>query len=313
MKNLILSLFISYLAISCSTEEIIPDIDNSNISVATIMRKNYNTTTNTVISSTNFEIVNNKITKATDLNLINSQETISNYTYQSNIITNIITQRNGVLLSEQKFIYDSSNKIIEYKHDSFNSTGQIINSNKHVFNRIQDTIYSTWTRSTNNSSNFSPILSSKIVLDSNNNRTFIEKYDHLNNEYQKIITSYDSNNNIVSENHFTLFQNGNYINTLSNTYTYESAINPLSYIYTNTLGKETAMLLYHLQSNAINEVNVKSISPNSINSFISTFDTNSSFTILNTSNSNNHTFLSDYKTLVSNSVFTRFTYEFSFN
>lgn len=313
MKNLLFVLLISLLVISCNNDDVNFVNDDQEISVATIIRKNYNITTSAIISQINYEVVDNKITRAVSVNIVNSQQTTSNYLYLNNKLVKISTERNGVLISEQKYIYDSSNKIIEYKNDSFSSSGQLVNSDKHVFNRIQDTVYSVWTRSINNSNDYSPIMSSKIVLDQNMNRTYIEKYDHLNNEYKKIITTYDTNNNILNENHFRLFENGTYVNTLTNTYTYGSSINTLSFIYNNTFSKETLMLLYHLQSDAINDINVKSIVPNAIASFISTFDPSITFEISNEFNTSNYIFLSDYKTLVSNSLFSRFTYEYSFN
>ena len=202
MKNLFCTLFISLLVISCSSDNANLANEDQEISVATITRKNYNATTNTVISTINFEVVNNKITRTVNLNVVNSQQTTSNYVYLANKLTNISTERNGILISEQRFIYNASNKIIEYKSDTYNSNGQLINTNKHIFNRIQDTVYSTWTRSINNSNNYSLIMSSKIVLDQNMNRTYIEKYDHLNNEYKRIITTYDASNNILDENHY---------------------------------------------------------------------------------------------------------------
>lgn len=312
MKKLAFTFSILLLLVGC-TDENVTDVYPTDVSVSSIVRKNYNTTTNEIISSTTFGISNNKIIKTTGTNYINSQENISNYFYLSNILTNITSTRNGVVTSQNYYIYDSENKLIEYRSESYNALGEIQNSNKHIFTRIQDTIYSNWTRSINNSNQYSPIMSSKIVLDQNKNRTYFEYYDHLNNEFKKVVNTFDANNNILNENYYTLFSSGQYVNTLTNTYTYNSSINTLAYVNNKTYGKEVLMLLYHLQSNAINDINVKSYSTNTINTFNTTFDIDTTFTIINSTNNSNFSTSSEFNTLISNTLFTKFTYDYLFN
>lgn len=313
MKNIICLLTI-ILIVSCS-ESNSNDLssDNNNISVSSITRKNYNISSNAVLNSTIYNIGNNKILNSTSVNQQNSTQINSNYMYVSNLLTQINTFSNGDITSSTFLIYNTNSKLIEYRSETFNNQGEIQTINKNVFDRIQDTIYNQWSRKTTNSLDFQPIMSSKIVLNQNNNRTYFEYYDHVNNENFKILTTYDTNSNIIEEKKYLLSSNGLYSLVLTNSYSYNTSLNTLSFILSNTYSRENLMLLYHLQSSAINEFNVKSYSPNTLNNYTSSFDNTTTFNINNTIHSNNYCKQSDFKTLISNTLFSRFTYEFSFN
>lgn len=311
MKKIVLFFCLATLLLSCSAEDTSTNSDNT-ISVSSIIRKNYNATTDAVLSTIQYTIGNNKIMSVTGTNAQNTQQTNSVYTYLSNKITQITTSTNGVVTSNQYFVYNSANKLIEYRTESVNSSGEIQVINKNTFDRVQDTIYNYWTRKTSPSNDFSPIITSKIVLDENHNRTFFEYYDHLNNEFKKETLIYDAQNNIIQENHF-IYDGGQFVNTLTNNYNYSNTMNTLAYVLAETYGKETLMLFYHLQTGAINEINVKSYSPNTLANYTTTFSNDLSFTFSSTGTDANYSNFSEYKTYVAGVLFTKFTYNFSFN
>ena len=128
-------------------------------------------------------------------------------------------------------------------------------------------------------------------------------------------TTYDANNNIIKQEQFILDQNGNYTTSYSKEYNYGTAINTLAYINLQSLGKENMMLLYHLgnDSGPINEFEVKSYSPNVLNSFNTTLFLGYNFNVTNQTNSNNYCTNSEYSTFDSNILISKFTYEFLFN
>jgi hypothetical protein len=310
MKKLISILCLGILLIACN------DIDDNTtsepVSVSQIIRKNYNVTNNAILSTTTFEIVDNKIVQAIDYNSTTLSEVISTYNYVDNKIENITSTKSGIITSNNNYVYNSEGQLIEYLSETYDNTGQIQTTNKHIFVRIQDTINSYWTRKLAGSNDFYPIQTSKIVLDENKNRTFISFYDHLNDKFKKIETTYDTNNNILIENYSELYNNGIFTLYLSNYYTYDTTKNPLSLIMFKTLSKETSMLLYHLQPNAINNINVKSWTPNTLTGFSTTFDNQLTFNFNHTINTNNYIAYSEFLTGFSGSPFGKFTYEYIF-
>jgi hypothetical protein len=106
---------------------------------------------------------------------------------------------------------------------------------------------------------------------------------------------------------------GQQIPTTLNSASYTTNLNPLLLIFEKTYGRKTLMLLYHLQTNAINNINLRTISTNTIETYVTTFDLQTQFEINNTSLSNNFVNGSDYKTLYAGSTFSRFSLEFYFD
>lgn len=315
MKKLILSLILPFLLASCSEDNILEENTTPNISVSSIIRKNYNPTTNVVLSTHTTNVVNNKIQSILKTNSANSQTSISTYYYTNNKISLIETITNNILTNKTYFFYDSNNKLIEHRSDSYNNQGQIHASSKVNFNRIQGVIYADWTRNSINAPTYTPVTSSEIILDQNLNEIYCKKYDHLNNETKKMETLYDANNNIILQESFILNEDGTYTSLFSKNYTYGTAINTLSFVNLQSIGKENMMLLYHLGNDVgpINEFNVKDYSPNILNTFNSTLFIGNIFYVTNQSNSNNYCSNSEYSTFEGGNLSSKFTYEFIFN
>ncbi len=308
MKKITMLLFLSTL-VSCSNDNSM-STNTEDVSVASIIRKNYNGSTGAVLSTIEYTIGNNKIMSVTASNAQNSPQSVSVYSYLNNKITQITTSSNGVVTSTSYYIYNSANQLIEYRTEGSDSAGQLY-INKNTFERIQDTIYNHWTRKTPSSNDFFPIQSSKIVLDQNFNRTYFEYYDHLNNQTGKKIITYDAQSNILEEKSYLMDEFGQFQNTITNNYSYGTAKNTLSYVMLATFGKENMTLLYDLQTRALNEFIVKSYSPNVLTNFTSTFS-NVTFTITNTINNTNFCDFSEY-ICISGPIFSKFTYQFTFN
>lgn len=315
MKKLILSLSFLFILASCSEDNIEEENTPPSVSISSMIRKNYNPNTNTVLSTLTTNVVNNKIQSITTTNAANSIVSITTYNYTNNKISSIETTVNNILTRKTHYIYNSNDKLIEHRTDSYNSQGQILGTSKVTFNRIQGVIYADWTRNSISSTNFTPVLSSEIILDQNLNEIYCKKYDHLNNETRKMETTYDANNNIINQENFLLNQNGTYTSISTNNYTYMTAINTLAFLNLNSIGKENMMLLYHLSNDSgpINEFDVKSYSPNALNSFNTTLFFGYNFNITNQINSNNYCTNSEYTLLESNTPISKFTYEFIFN
>jgi len=311
MKKIFAIISILLVMTACTVESV-SENNTSSISVSSIIRKNYNTATGEVINTRTTSVVNNKIQSITAINQ-NGQQSLVNYNYVNNNISLIETFRNGILFSKNHYIYDSDNKLIEYRTEAYDNLGQIAATNKNTFNRIQGIIYSEWTRNSLTSPIFIPISSSEMVLDLNLNQTYFKEFDHLNNEFKEKETQYDANYNIIKEEYFVLGPNGVYVSTLTNNYTYGTGINTLSFINLQSIGKENMMLLYHLNSNAINEFNVISVSPNQLMTFNSTFSPDITFAINNQTNSDNYSLTNEFITLISNVLFARFDYEYLYN
>jgi hypothetical protein len=73
------------------------------------------------------------------------------------------------------------------------------------------------------------------------------------------------------------------------------------------------MMLYHLQTNALNSINARNCTPNSMQSYSTDFgDGTITFEIENTPFDTNYTKISDYKTFNSGALFSRFSLEYFF-
>lgn len=309
-KHLFLFFTTLFILSSCSND--VSETNNLDVSVSGMIRKNYNTTTGGILNTTNYEIVDNKIESTTSTNSQTTDVSSSVFNYSGNRLSNIVNSQNSVVNAQYHYVYDTNDKLVEYRSEAINPSGQITSINKHTFTHTSDTIYSQWTRSLD-AVTFSLISNAKIVLDSNGNQTFIEVFDNLNNETDQIIKTYDSNNNIVKEDFYTLDQNGTPINTLTNTIDYSTSKNTLYYIMEKTYGKDVLMLLYPYAGSAINNIDVKSYSPNSISTFNTTFEGDLTFSITNLANENSFSEFDEFKTFVSSAIFGKFTYEYYFN
>jgi hypothetical protein len=310
-QNYLLLLLLPFL-FSCSDDD-----DNSGtdqeLTLSGFVQKNYNvnSTPNVIIDSTYYQLQNNKIISIVRTNVATSVSNNTVYEYLGNKITNTTSFVNGVMSLKNNYLYDTNDKLIEFRQESYNPSNQITVIQKHTFIHTQDTIFSQWKRSTNNGISFTDIANFKIVLDQNNNRTYFEDHDMTNNSKERILTTYDANNNMLSEQCFNVLNNGDLILNLTNSATYSNFINPLALIMEATFGRKTLMLLYHLQTTAINNINSRNVSPKAMDSFITSFD-GIGFEITNTPFNNNVTQISDFKTLNSGSLIGRFSLEYFF-
>jgi len=314
MKKIFFSLSLLFILTSCSEENAI-EKNPPGVSVSTIIRKNYNTATNAVMSTHTTNVVNNKIQSTTTTNPANTYQSITTYNYVNDNISSTETTVNNVLTRKNNYIYDSNDKLIEYRSDSYNSQGQISYINKVTFNRLQGIIYADLSRKSISSTTFEPVTSSELILDQNLNEIYCKKYDHLNDEYKKMETTYDANNNIIKQEQFLLNQDGTYSNLSTDNYNYGTAINTLAFVNMNSIGKENMMLLYHLSndSGAVNEFDIKTYSPNALNNFNTSLFLGYDFIVTNQANSNNYCTYSEYNSYNSNVLFAKFSYEFLFN
>jgi hypothetical protein len=310
-QNYLFLLLLPFL-FSCSNND-----DNSGtdqeVTLSGFVQKNYNvsSTPNVIIDSTYYQLQNNKIISIVRTNVATSVSNNTVCEYIGNKIANTTSFVNGVMSSKNNYLYDTNDKLIEFRQESYNASNQITAIQKHTFTHTSDTIFSQWNRSVNNGVTYTNIANFKIVLDQNNNRTYFEDQDMTNNSEERILTTYDTNNNMLSEQHFNVINNGDLFLNLSNSATYSNFINPLALIMEATFGRKTLMLLYHLQTNAINNINSRNISPKTMDSYITSFD-GIEFEITNTPFNNNLTQISDYKTLNSGSLLSRFSLEYFF-
>lgn len=311
-KYLLLLIVVLVTLYSCTNDE--NAATNLTPNVSNIIQKNYNITTGGIFNSTNYDLLNNKIQFTTSTNNQAGQQSTSAYNYLGNRLNNITNSQNGIVNAIKHFVYNTSNKLVEYRSEGFNPSGQITSINKEIFTHTSDTIFTQWTRSVNNAGSFSLISSTKIVLDSHGNQTFIEVFDNLNNETTQIIKTYDSNNNIIMEAFYTLDENGIPINVMTNSITYNANKNTLYFVTEKTFGKNVLMLLYPYAGSAVNSITVKSYCPNNVNTFSTTFgDGTITSAITNTTNQNGYSEYDEFSTYNSNVLYSKFTYEYYFN
>lgn len=313
MKKLIVIISFVLILFACNETHIDTGlIDDSTPALRTLSYKTFNATTNTVNRTTTYTLNSNRIVSSTTTNSSTSQQSNSTYDYNNGLLSEIMVFSDNNLTSKRNYTYNNANKLVEYLQESIDLSTQQSFFNQHTFTHTSDTIFSEWKRSSDGT-NFNTIATFKIVLDNNNNRTYLEENDLLNNEIKARISSYDTDNNLISENSFIKNNSNTLINVLSNNITYETSKNLLSLVYKNTYGKENLMLLYHLQSNALNNFNPKTISNNSLKTFDTTFVGNSgiTFEFLHETGTNNYDYLNDYRSYVNGMLLSRFTIEFT--
>ena len=307
----LITIISNFIIVSCSNDNIdLIDTQNSP-TLTNYIFKTYNITNtpNTTIDSLNYKIENNRILNISGINFETSDVLTSNYSYSNNQLTNVHSFVNNILNKTETFSYNSNGDLIEYISESI-SNNQISTLNKLIFNHTLDTIFSTLEYS-NDGLSFTNISNFKIILDGNNNRTFFEEYNYFNDEIKQEINEYDENLNVVNESHYLLAENAPNTLSFQNNYTYNTSTNLFYTINERTYTRKNLMLLFHLQSDAVNEINVKSISRNNIITFQSTWGNSFvNFDITNTTNQNNITILSDYKTIINDNVLSRFSQEY---
>lgn len=315
MKNLkfLSSILVASILFSCSSEETIQET-NPEVIISSYVQKNYNVSNspNTIFSSINYEVVNNKIVSSVSSNANNATTSNAIYSYSGNKLSSISGYQNNSLTNKQNFVYDANLELIEYRQESYNSSNQITAIQKHSFIHTPDTIFSQWNRSTNNGLSYTNIANFKIVLDQNQNRTYFEEHDLINNEKNYVIHNYDASGNVIYEENFLVVPTGGQVSLLLNSASYSSNLNPLTLILEKTYGRKMLMMLYHLQTGAINNINLRTLSPNTINTYSTTFDNQIQFQINNTNLQNNYATICDYKTIISGNDFARFSLEFNF-
>ncbi|MFN3753198.1 hypothetical protein [Flavobacterium sp.] len=315
MKNLnYLLLMLVSLLFSCSNDDD-GSGTNEEVSLSGFVQKNYNVSSspNVIIDSIYYELQNNKILSAVRTNVSTSVSNNTAYDYIGNKIVSTSSFANGVMALKNNYVYDSNDKLIEFRQESYNTSNQITAIQKHTFTHTQDTIFSQWNRSTNNGVSYTNIANFKIVLDQNQNRTYFEEQDMINNAEERVLTTYDANSNILNEQYFNVGTNGELTLTLTNSATYSNFTNPLAVAMNATFGRKTLMLLYHLQTGAINNINARNLSPKTMSTFTTSFGGGEiGFEITNTPFDINFTQMSDYKTLNAGALFSRFSLEYFF-
>ena len=314
IQNFLSNLCVVSIFFACSTEDTKQE-NNQEIVISSFVQKNYNVTNspNTIFSTINYEVEGNRIIKTMSSNVSNNLTSNSLYSYSGTKISAITSYENTILKSKNHFIYDTNDQLSEYRQESYNANNQITTIQKHTFTQTQDTIYSQWNRSTNGGSSYIMIANFKIVLDQNGNRTYLENNDIVNNEKTSKISTYDTGGNVLFEQSYTVTPTGQQLPTILNSASYTSNLNPLSLILEKTYGKKSLMLMYHLQTNAINNINLRTLSTNTLKTFDTTFDTQTQFEINNTLLPNNYANGSDYKTIYAGNLFSRFSLEFYFD
>lgn len=305
-------LFLVVLISSCSNEDTNDQNQDNPIAISHYVQKNYDLSGN-VIRTTEYTLENNKIVNSLSTVLATSQTANSVYAYSNDKLASISNYSNGSLTSQSNYQYNSNNDLVEMRQNSYNAANQITTIQKHTFTHTSDTIFSQWNRSTDGGATFSIITNLKIVLDQNNNRIFFEDNSIANENIDRVISTYDSNNNLINEQYVNVFPDGITSTYPTNIYTYTNQINPLSMVIEATYGRKTFMMLYHLQTNALNNINARNCTPNSMQSFSTDLgDGTITFEIENTPFDANYTKVSDYKTFNSGTLYTRFSLEYFF-
>jgi hypothetical protein len=239
--NLLLSIFIGISILSCSSDDNPLPID-SEINITKWINKQYTFYDNNLgfvengilTDSVEFMINNNKIITFSGLSDINNvAKTISgNITYSNDRISLLQRFKDNQLVLNTDYLYDNSGELIEFRNKYWDSYNQVFEYYKSEFTHTADTIFS------NNYNSIDGIQynlqsTSKTVLDNNLNRIYYE--NTYNGSTGTIIATYDSSNNMITNNI--------YVNTIYN-YTYSSIINTESIIYNNTFGKKVNMLTF---------------------------------------------------------------------
>ena len=300
MRKIYFVLNIIFLA-ACSDQTDVPD---TNTNIVESFSITYFNIAGTPLKTENFSLENNKINNVTILNHSNNEISNTTYNYSSDKLTKIVSTKNNVETSVTELLYTDNqlSEISFIKNDNLWGTNTL---KVNYTNDLNSILFSSKDNSNNEISN------GTITLDANDNRIYFEENDLINNQTKVIQTEYDATNNPKKEMFFSKDNNTLYLN-FSNTITHNSERNTLYNIYENTYSKRTLMLIYHLQSKAINNINTKNISPNIVSEFHSSFADNFQFKI---DNSINDGFLEKgiYKYYDNNSnLISHFEIEFSF-
>lgn len=310
-KNYFLVLVLILLFSSCNDDEVILIPDNQT-TISHFIQRNYDLSGN-VIRTIEYELEENKIVSSVSTVIATSQTATTSYAYSNGKLVTISGFSNGNMTTQSNYIYNSNNDLIELRQDSYNASNQITNINKHTFTHTADTIFSQWNRSTDGGATYSTVTNLKIVLDQNNNRTFFEDRSTTDTDIDRVISAFDSNKNMIDEQHVVVQADGTTFTYPTNLYTYTNQINPLAMVNEATYGRKTFMMLYHLQTNAVNNINARNCTPNSMQTYTTDFgDGTITFEIENTAFDANYTKISDYKTFNSGTLFSRFSSEYFF-
>ncbi len=312
-KLLILAL-LTILLIGCNKDdsETTPDPPLLTLKGYTFKRYDTSNSPNLVRDSTHYQLENNRIISSTGVHQITTSPKNSDgdFLYENGKISETNSFREGIKVRTTKFSYDSNGNLLTYSSQELNTQFQETVYHRHRFTHTNDTIYATWERS-DDGVNYDTILAeSKMILDANNNRTYYEAFDVVNNDTKRTISTYDANNNLMIEDSAFL-SNNTWVPSLRNTYAYEQSTNTFAMINEATYGRQTLMMLYHLQGNSLNNFNPKNISPNSLNQFETTFSDTVVFEINNTLEANN-SISNEFKTLFDGVLFSRFTLDYTF-
>ncbi len=300
MKNLkLISCFwLLYVLSSCSADSESVDVTND----VEITHFNYRSVgaDGSISNPTQYELQNNRIIRVTKGN-----QTLQEYFYENNSISEILTYTSGVLTSKENYFYEND-ELVEYK--TANYSPNYPSTYKYLFTHTNDTIFSELHQS-NDGINFEILSESKIVL-VNNDRVYFEDRT-MNDLHTTIIQStYDGNGNPVSE---ILQYNGLIMTPQTKHITYDSTLNAYGLVMEKTYGRKNLMLLHHTLQNAINHVSVKTLSRNNILTFEQSSFQNVSFEIIHDINANNFSDQTIYKAYVDNQPWDHFLYEFYFN
>lgn len=310
--NFFTLLFLTVLISSCSDENAIDQNQDNPIGISHYIQKNYDLSGN-VFRTIEYTLANNRILNSLSTVVATAQTSNSVYAYSNDKLVSISNYVSGNLTTQSNYQYNSNGDLIEMMQNSFNSANQITTVQKHTFTHTSDTIFSQWNRSTDGGATFSVITNLKIVLDQNDNRVFFEDNSTNNENTEWVISAYDSNNNLINEQYVTEFPTGVTSIYPTNAYTYTNQINPLAMVVEATYGRKTFMMLYHLQTNALNNINARNCTPNSMQSFSTDLgDGTITFEIDNTPFDATYTKISDYKTFNSGTLFSRFSLEYFF-
>ena len=315
MKNRYYTYLVFILVFCSCSDDTANDLENN---TSTPVLTNYiytaydvSNTPNTPTTSTTYNIDDNKIMSAVGTNTITSTQHNSSYSYINGHLDEIRSFSNNVLSRIQSFTYNANNDLVTYISESIDTEDQTSNFERHLFIHTADTIFASWTRSDDGITFDTNVSDFKIVLDANDNRTYLETYSYLNDDTTFEISTYDSNSNLVNESKYLILNNGNEVLSFENNYGSTVSENLFTRINEATYTRKTMMLLYHLQSNALNNINAKGISKNTLASFESTWGNGfAQYEILNILDDNDYTLSSDFKTIIQGEVFARFTQEF---
>ncbi|WP_299111167.1 hypothetical protein [uncultured Winogradskyella sp.] len=313
----IVAFFVTLIFTACTSDEMIVEQESFNGTLTEFIYSIYDTSTLDISEQTIYILGNNRILSS----LYNSNEfntTLnSTYSYLDDRITEIVTYENNQMIKKTNYNYDNNGNLLEYI-SMFTETDTLqLYYDKHTFTHTQDTIFAERKRSTDGINYDTFISTMKMILEDNDNRTYFEIFDYINNGPISVKRSiYDTNDNMITEETSVRYTDGTTSMVNLNTYGYNTSVNTLQTIYEETFGRKNTMLLYHLESQIIFNFNPRFLSPNSMSAFSSTSVTEGSFPVEfeNTLDTNNISLYDDYRVYTNNSIdyFYKFTLEYVF-